>query len=691
VVLAGLMLLPLQVLGQDDDGLEDEFALLEEEIKADEVESASKHRQSIFWSPSAITVFTREDILASGATNLPDLLRRVPGFDVYELKPSFPLVGARALTDHANNLVLVLVDGREALIELAGFPIWAAMTIDIEEIERIEVIRGPGSTLYGANAFAAVVNITTMAEQPRRLTGNAYLTGGQQGTYRLFGRAGGSWQAGNGVLSMSASLGKGATGSASDREDPMVQSRTRFHSFVRYQQGHDLDVSLHGGVLEGEGPLYMIVGDFLARDVLNHYAMAKASIALADGLKLKVQLYQIRFKGDFHYRSRFFAYNSWITDIPDFVMDTNTYDGQLQADWQAAAWLHIVAGANLRYSYMDSDKVIANGIDELRGAVFLNSEWLPADSLQLTGGFRLDINSETEPAFSPRIAAVYRPYANQAFRLGYGLAFRKPSFIESQMHMQVDIYNPAFPEVVDKLKTSAGNENLKNEQVHSIEAGWRGRFLDEKLTASADLFYNFYLDTVFFDSEMGLNPLRPDLPDIANSTFQFMNNPDRIDALGGEVELSIVAAQDLKLWGNLGLRRVAYSTGARLKSEPLLRANLGMSYNLGCGLVADISLHYVTSYTVNLMAVKDAFEKDAQIVQKLGNDFLLVGRLGYRLTWENDRTLEAGTTVRAPIGPPFREYAGLPILDPDSHSVSGSDWAGERLVRLVTLYLRVSF
>ena len=84
--------------GQDEDGFEDEFALLEEELASDEVKSASKYRQTIFWSPSTITVFTREDIRTSGATVVSDLLRRVPGFDVYEMKPSLPLVGARALT-----------------------------------------------------------------------------------------------------------------------------------------------------------------------------------------------------------------------------------------------------------------------------------------------------------------------------------------------------------------------------------------------------------------------------------------------------------------------------------------------------------------------------------------------------------------------------------------------------------------
>jgi iron complex outermembrane receptor protein len=123
-----IIFLPAGVRGQEE-GIDDEFLLLEEAMADDEIKSASKHRQHIFWSPSAITVFTKEQIRSSGANSLHDLLRRVPGFDVYELKTSCPLVGSRAMTDDSNNLILVLVDGREALIELSGFPIWAAMSI----------------------------------------------------------------------------------------------------------------------------------------------------------------------------------------------------------------------------------------------------------------------------------------------------------------------------------------------------------------------------------------------------------------------------------------------------------------------------------------------------------------------------------------------------------------------------------
>lgn len=136
---------------------------------------ASRRTQLLWESPSAVTVFTRKDIRNSGAVELADLLRRVPGFDVYQVKPGFPVVGARSMTTAGNNLILLLVDGREAVYEFTGFAFWNVLSIDMEEIERIEVIRGPGSALYGANAFAAVVSITTVAD--RQVGGTDIYTG----------------------------------------------------------------------------------------------------------------------------------------------------------------------------------------------------------------------------------------------------------------------------------------------------------------------------------------------------------------------------------------------------------------------------------------------------------------------------------------------------------------------------------
>jgi outer membrane receptor protein involved in Fe transport len=300
--------------------VEDEFALLEEELAADEVESASKHRQSIFWSPSAVTVFTREDIRYAGVTRLADLLRRVPGFDVYQMKDSWPLVGARSLTDESNNLVLVLVDGRETLVEFAGFAIWTGMAFDLEEIERIEVIRGPGSTLYGANAFAAIINITTVAEKPQSAA-DVFIKGGEVGAYRLFGRVRNGWDLGDGRLSFSAGLGAWEKRSVSDLSDLVLDVNFRFHGYLRYQQRQDLDLALHVGIALGNGVFYVHMGDMRIVDATTIWAMGKAAFALGEKVRLKAQFYYVRFRTNFDYRSEFYAYDIWVADIPNILAD----------------------------------------------------------------------------------------------------------------------------------------------------------------------------------------------------------------------------------------------------------------------------------------------------------------------------------------------------------------------------------
>ena len=312
----------------EDDGIMDEFEFLEEALADDEVESASKNRQSIFWSPSAVTVLTREDIRSSGAILLSDLMRRVPGFDVYEAKASYPLVGARALTDESNNLVLVLIDGREANIELAGCTFWTGLSIELAEIERIEIIRGPGSTLYGANAFTAVVNITTMSDS-RRGAGRASVTAGEQGFFRIHGNFKDGWSLGDGVMSLSAALG---TMSKRDFVDIHQESTVPFrsHASLRYQKVQSLDLSLHAGFVAGEGLFYTHIGDMHMMDTYNYWVMSKGEFALGQSVRLKAQFYYNFSRPAFRSRTSLSAYDIWIADFPDFYLDIPVADGQIQ-------------------------------------------------------------------------------------------------------------------------------------------------------------------------------------------------------------------------------------------------------------------------------------------------------------------------------------------------------------------------
>jgi outer membrane receptor protein involved in Fe transport len=657
-------------------------------LGAHEVKSASKHRQSIFWSPSSVTVFTREDIRYAGVTRLADLLRRVPGFDIYQMKSSWPLVGARALTDESNNLVLVLVDGRETLVELAGFTIWTGLAIDLEEVERIEVIRGPGSTLYGANAFAGIINITTVAEKPQS-TADVFIKGGEFNNYRLYGRARQGWELGDGWLSFNLSTGGWGKHSVSDPSDMILAVPLRIHSCLRYHETTDLDLSLHAGYAMGDGVFFVHVGDMRIANASTLWSMAKAAFSLGDKARLKMQFYHIRFKTSFYYRTEFYAYDIWVADLPDLLGITSTLDGQVQLDLEIFDDLNFVGGFNARYSFMSGENFYVTDDDELRLAVFAHLQWALWENLQLTGGLRLDASKaidEFKYMLSPRAVAVLRPWEKHAFRLGYALAFRKPSFYENRIHFEVDNFNPAVPEVVDKMKTSLGNEELVNERVHSFEAGWQARLVEDRLKLSLDLFYNIYQDVIYFESDI---KERLGVPDIANSIFHFENQKDDIHAVGGEVEVGWKIGDAWRVWANLGLRKVTDAeTDEDLPGEPHCRINFGGRYLPSDGWVLDLSMHYVSAYKMPLRDPTDPMAEPE--LMSLGGNLLLLVRAAYRVKLNETSEVETGLFIRTPLGGPFREYAGVEMpLTPRTDTLA--DFGGEKLVRLLSLYLRGSF
>jgi outer membrane receptor protein involved in Fe transport len=291
---------------------------------------------------------------------------------------------------------------------------------------------------------------------------------------------------------------------------------------------------------------------------------------------------------------------------------------------------------------------------------------------------------------------VFRPWPDQAFRLGYGLAFRKPSFFESQVHIDVREYNEAFKEIVDTLAEQVGNPGLHNETVHSFELGWKISLLEDRLDVSVDLFYNIYRDFIAFDAEV---PIRMGLPDIQNSELIFKNRDFGVDTLGGEAEVVFRPDLEWTLWANVGLRRAAlvgdYGDSFRGldpqgldAQEPKLRLNLGVSLSPQTGPVASGSLHYVSRSAWPLVEPDDQVKSSQRIW--LGNTFLLLARGGYRFGLGHGRVVETGFTVRTPLGAAFTEHPGLSMplyIDSDTRS----DFAGEPLTRLVSLYLRGAF
>jgi iron complex outermembrane recepter protein len=134
-----------------------------EDLMNIEVTSVSKKAEKISQAAAAIFVITQEDIRRSGAKNIPDLLRIVPGLDVSQISASSWAVSARGFNAQFTNKLLVLIDGRAVYTPLLGGVNWDAQDVPLEDIDRIEVIRGPGATVWGANAVNGVINIVTKA------------------------------------------------------------------------------------------------------------------------------------------------------------------------------------------------------------------------------------------------------------------------------------------------------------------------------------------------------------------------------------------------------------------------------------------------------------------------------------------------------------------------------------------------
>jgi iron complex outermembrane receptor protein len=150
------------------------------------VTSATKEDQTLSQVAEAIFVIGQEDIRRSGATNIPDLLRMVPGLDVAQINANTWAISARGFNSQFANKLLVLVDGRAVYTPLLGGVDWDTVDVTLEDIDRIEVIRGPGGTVWGNNAVNGVINIITKKAQD---TQGATVTGGGGTIGQGFGTA----------------------------------------------------------------------------------------------------------------------------------------------------------------------------------------------------------------------------------------------------------------------------------------------------------------------------------------------------------------------------------------------------------------------------------------------------------------------------------------------------------------------
>src|SRR5882762_5025948 len=177
ILLAGFLAVCLTASteAQTSRSVPDVTAMSMEDLMNMQVTSVAKRTQKVADAAAAIFVITQDDIRRSGATSVPEALRLVPGLQVARIDQNKWAIGSRGFNGRFDNKLLVLIDGRSVYTPLFSGVYWNVQDVMLEDVDRIEVIRGPGATMWGANAVDGVINIIT---KPAASTQSTIITAG---------------------------------------------------------------------------------------------------------------------------------------------------------------------------------------------------------------------------------------------------------------------------------------------------------------------------------------------------------------------------------------------------------------------------------------------------------------------------------------------------------------------------------
>jgi iron complex outermembrane receptor protein len=453
---------------QNTDRLGDVDDLRLEDLANIKVTSVSKRAELLTDAPASIFVITGEDIRRAGATTLPDALRLAPNLQVAGVDARNYAVTARGFNNPFENKLLVLIDGRVVYSPLFSGVFWDAQDVLLEDVDRIEVISGPGATMWGANAVNGVVNvITKRADQTQ---GTLAAVDGSRD------RASGSVR--YGALANGGSYrvyGKTARSDDLPREDGRL-ALTGWHrtqAGFRSDWGNTLQQSTvqgdaYKGALHQNGTADITIG---GANLLGRLTRQTAS-----GSELSLQAYW-----DYTERNQPNA----------FIEHLNTLDLQAQEATQAGAHTLLWGAAyRLASDHVQNDRSFAflPGSQNMSWAnVFIQDEFALRENLRLTGGLKLERNSYTGLEVLPTLRLAYKPVANQLLWGALSRSVRAPSRIDR------DFFSPSNPPIVNGVPhyTIAGGPDFESEIANVAELGYRAQFTPA-LSYSATAFYSRY-------------------------------------------------------------------------------------------------------------------------------------------------------------------------------------------------------
>ncbi|MDP2029403.1 MAG: TonB-dependent receptor [Thiobacillus sp.] len=503
--------------------------------------SVSRLSQPVNEAPAAVTIIDQDLIRASGFRDIPDLLRLVPGFAVAYTRDNTWAAGYHGLGDAYSRRFQVLVDGRSIYSAHYGAVNWADLPLSIDDIERIEVVRGPDAAVYGANAFAAVINIIskTAAQVPGEFVS---IQVGEEDMAGLTVRHGGGDEALRYRLTASAQqrdrFERDVTFKSADSNANGQYFEAGDTYFVNgrmdWQLTPDSDVMVQFGLSQGNwdaGKRTAELGSLIEPNEQD----SRAQYLQLVYHKVESAMREWRVQAYFS-RNRFDANKLVDLTVPPVTVDVDQYLQQtrssleLQVNDQWAPSVRAVWGGEVRQETVHSPQAY-NSDSTLRGELArasANIEWRANDWMLLQAGAMLEHHYYTGADVSPRAAVNFTLAPGHTIRLGVARAYRSPTFFEEEGNQVFLLQSGAIGDVV-----TVPSDGLDPERLLSREIGYVGQWQPAKLELDVRL-YRDHIDnfigqyTDFFDSSDDSSIRAKELKSA---------NIGNVDIQGGEIQL----------------------------------------------------------------------------------------------------------------------------------------------------------
>jgi len=548
---------PAWAAGDDDLRYYDEESGLRERLQWSRVQTASRRGESLRRAPSSVTVITAEDIRASGAVNLWDLLRFRAGVDVEDAQTDGrAVVSIRGFARTTIRQLQVLVDGRSVYSPSRASVDWEQLPVQLQDIESIEIVRGPNAVLYGSNSAVGVVNIIT-----KRPGGRASASaGGAVGSQSLL-RSEAAAQASAGNFHYRLSQTHLSRSDVPQAGDFLFSNKQNFRGRWDLRPGTAVDLFAGGSWdtlgQSGQQSRYR-----------QHYEMARLTRETGPG-ELEV------------WGSRSEKETEQERDVGLRVLREFQYDSEAvyRLGWLDER-LQTVGGADYRLAVAESDQIFAGDPKQQNRLwrVFLDQSARLGERLTATAGYSIERSDTGGDEAAYQAALILEASKDHFFRLAHAYAPTLPSLYDQRANSRES-----------STRLRLGNPAVDSDRLRNYELGYHGLFL-QRLGAHVSLFY---LD------HRALNESRV-VGKSGAVTITSVDNTNSAVARGAEVSLQLKLGAERELYANYTYEHTSDAAGNLeiTRGTPAHKFNAGGRAALPRGFSISANLGYKDAYAV---------------------------------------------------------------------------------------------